>query len=109
MTPMRFPLLLLLCAGTSLAQLKGIVDIHVHCDPDSMPRSVDALEAARLAAKEGMRALLLKNHFAPTVQLAYVVSRAVPGVEAYGGIVLNRPVGGVNAAAVEQAAKFKGG
>ena len=106
---MRLTLVWLLTAGVSLAQLKGIVDIHVHSDPDSMPRSVDALEAARLARGEGMRALLLKNHFAPTAQLAYVVNKTVEGIEAYGGIVLNRPVGGVNPAAVEQMAKFKGG
>lgn len=106
---MRLAFLLLLCASTALAQLNGIVDIHVHSDPDSMPRSVDALEAARLAKAAGMRALLLKNHFAPTAQLAYVVARCVPGIEVYGGIVLNRPVGGVNPAAVEQLAKFKGG
>jgi len=92
-----------------LLQLHGIVDIHAHSDPDSVPRSIDALEAARLAKQEGMRALLLKNHFAPTAQLAYIVSRAVEGIECYGGIVLNRPVGGVNPAAVEQLARFKGG
>ena len=102
-------LLCVICALPCLAQLQGIVDIHVHCDPDSMPRSVDALQAARLAQKERMRALLLKNHFAPTAQLAYVVSKTINGVEAYGGIVLNRPVGGINPAAVEQMAKFKGG
>ena len=95
--------------GAAWAQLQGIVDIHVHSDPDSMPRSIDALEAARLARAAGMRALLLKNHFAPTGSLAYVVSRAVEGIEVYGGIVLNRPVGGINPAAVEQMARFKGG
>jgi len=106
---MRLALSFVLCAGVCLAQLKGIVDIHVHSDPDSVPRSIDALEAARLARKEGLRALLLKNHFAPTASLAYVVSRAVEGIEAYGGIVLNRPVGGINPAAVDQMARFKGG
>jgi hypothetical protein len=106
---MRLATLWLLCSAICFPQLKGIIDIHVHCDPDSMPRSVDALEAARLARAEGMRALLLKNHFAPTAQLAYIVSRAVEGIESYGGIVLNRPVGGVNPAAVEQMARFKGG
>ncbi|MBI3696370.1 MAG: hypothetical protein HY238_16225 [Acidobacteria bacterium] len=106
---MRFALLTLLCAGACWAQLQGIVDIHAHSDPDSMPRSVDALEAARLARAAGMRALLLKNHFAPTAQLAYVVAHTVEGIQAYGGVVLNRPVGGINPAAVEQLAKFKGG
>ena len=87
---MRAALLLALFTSSCFAQLKGVVDLHVHSDPDSAPRSIDALEAARMARDEGMRALLLKNHFAPTVQLAYIVARAVPGVEVYGGIVLNR-------------------
>jgi hypothetical protein len=106
---MRLAFVFLLFAGGGLAQLQGIVDIHVHSDPDSMPRSIDALEAAKLARAAGMRALLLKNHFAPTAQLAYIAGRVVDGVGLYGGIVLNRPVGGINAAAVEQLARFKGG
>jgi hypothetical protein len=106
---MRIAVLLSFCATACLAQLKGIVDTHVHSDPDSAPRSIDALEAARLAAGEGMRALLLKNHNAATVQLAYIVGKVVPGVEVYGSVVLNRAVGGVNPAAVEQAALMKGG
>jgi len=106
---MRLALLLALSAGTCLAQLKGIVDTHVHSDPDTAARSIDALEAARLAESEGMRALLLKNHNAATVQLAYIVHKVVPGVEVYGSVVLNRALGGINSAAVEQAALMKGG
>jgi Family of unknown function (DUF6282) len=106
---MRLALLLAVSAGTCLAQLKGIVDLHVHCDPDSAARSIDALDLARLAQGEGMRALLLKNHNAATVQMAYIVHKVVPGVELYGSVVLNRALGGINPAAVEQAALMKGG
>jgi hypothetical protein len=106
---MKLATLIAVFAAVSFGQLKGIVDIHVHGDPDSMPRKIDVLEAARLASEEGMRALVLKNHYAPTAQLAYVVNRAVPGIEVYGAIVLNRSVGGINAEAVAQAAAFKGG
>ena len=105
----RLATLIVVFAGFAFGQLKGIVDIHVHGDPDSMPRKIDVLEAARLAREEGMRALVLKNHYAPTAQLAYVVNRAVPGIEVYGAIVLNRSVGGINVEAVAQAAAFKGG
>jgi hypothetical protein len=49
---MRTTLLLALCAGACFGQLNGIVDVHVHCDPDSSPRSIDALEAARQAIAE---------------------------------------------------------
>jgi Family of unknown function (DUF6282) len=106
---LKIAILIAVFAAASFGQLKGIVDIHVHGDPDSMPRKIDVLEAARLGREEGMRALVLKNHYAPTAQLAYVVNRAVPGIEVYGGIVLNRSVGGINAEAVAQAAAFKGG
>jgi len=48
-------------AAFSLA-LTGVIDIHVHSGPDSLPRIVDAIDVAPLAKKEGMRALVLKNH-----------------------------------------------
>ncbi|HJT86295.1 MAG TPA: DUF6282 family protein [Bryobacteraceae bacterium] len=105
---MRLLLALALAAQYSFAQLQGIVDIHTHGDPDSVPRKIDVLELARLARQEHMRAIVLKNHYAPTAQLAYIVRQVVPGIEVYGAITLNRSMGGVNPAAVEQAARFKG-
>jgi len=89
--------------------LQGVVDLHFHSDPDSMPRSIDAVDATRLARDRGLRAVLLKNHFEPTASLAYLVRKAVPGIEAFGGIVLNRAVGGVNPTAVDRLKLVKGG
>ena len=54
-----------------------------------------------------MRALVLKNHYESTASLAYLVRKEVPGIEIYGGIALNRTVGGVNPAAVERYLKAK--
>jgi len=51
---------------------------------------------------------VLKNHYAPTVQAAYLVSQIVPGIQIFGAIALDRAVGGVNPEAVRQAAAFKG-
>src|ERR687895_334813 len=79
--------------------LRGVVDLHAHADPDSMPRSIDAMDLAKLAKSRGMRALLLKNHYEPTASLAYIVRKAAPGIEVFGGIALNRSVGGINPAA----------
>jgi hypothetical protein len=98
---------LLACAA--YAQLNGVVDIHVHSDPDSVPRSIDAIDLARLAKERGMRALVLKNHYESTASLAYVVRKVVPGIEIFGGIDLNRSVGGVNPAAIERMVLVKGG
>ena len=89
--------------------LRGAVDIHVHSDPDKVPRVLDALDAARLAKERGMRAILLKNHFDPTAGLALLVRKAVPGIEVFGGIDLNLPVGGMNVHAVEHMAQANGG
>jgi hypothetical protein len=89
--------------------LNGVIDVHVHSDPDSLPRSIDAIDAARAALSRGLRGIVLKNHFEPTASLAYIVRKEVPGIEVFGGIVLNRPVGGINPAAVERMAQVKGG
>ena len=89
--------------------LAGVVDIHAHCDPDSTPRSIDAIDLARIGRDRGMRGMVLKNHSDPTATLAYFVRKEVPGIEVFGGIVLNRTVGGINPAAVEHLAAVKGG
>ncbi|HKE26230.1 MAG TPA: DUF6282 family protein [Bryobacteraceae bacterium] len=101
----------LLVAAVAFAQspLAGVIDFHVHCDPDSMPRSIDAIDLARLAKQRGMRGLVLKNHYESTAALAYVVRKEVPGIEIFGGIDLNRTVGGINPAAVERMTMMKGG
>src|SRR5947199_4261224 len=93
----RLPLIaaaLLLAGARAQSPLSGVIDIHVHCDPDSVPRSIDAIDLARLAKARGMRGLVLKYHYEPTASLAYVVRKVVPGIEIFGGIDLNRSVGG---------------
>src|ERR1035437_5424802 len=98
-----FPLAL--CAQN----LTGLIDMHVHSDPDSIPRSIEVIDLAKLAKQRGMRGLVLKNHFEPTASLAYLVRKEVPGIEVFGGISLDLQVGGVNPAAVEHMASVKGG
>jgi len=105
---------LLLCASPALAQndtisLKGAIDIHVHQDPDSAPRVIDADDVARQAKAAGMRAIVLKNHWEDTASLAYMVHKVVPGFEALGGITQDLAVGGINIEAVKHMADMKGG
>lgn len=101
-------LALLLAPGAGWAQeaeLAGVIDLHVHVAPDSRgPRSVNGFEAAQMARRHGMRAILIKNHYTETASQAYLVSEIVPGIDVYGGIVLNRSVGGINPVAVESMA-----
>jgi len=89
--------------------LAGAIDIHVHSFPDNTERSVDGLEAAIMARAHGMRAIVLKNHYDPTAGLAYMVRKQVAGVEVFGGIDLNLPVGGMNPTAVEHLTQVSGG
>jgi len=81
---------LLVPAAIGSAQtLEGTIDFHAHAAPDGTPRKMDVLELARLAKAAGMRAIVIKNHYEPTAALAYVVRKAVPGIEVFGGIALN--------------------
>src|SRR6266849_4406869 len=97
------------CGLLPAQTLNGVVDIHAHCDPDSIPRSIDAIDLAKLARDRGIRALVLKNHYEPTESLAFLVRKVVPGIELFGGIALNRTVGGINPVAVERMTGVKGG
>ena len=109
MSLLRLALIALALPWGAFAQLEGVIDLHVHCAPDSGPRSIDAFDVARLARRNGMRALLFKNHYTQTASMAYLVAQQVPGIEVYGGIALNRSVGGVNPVAVERMAVSTGG
>jgi hypothetical protein len=48
-----------------------------------------------------MRGIVLKNHVSETASRAALVMKVVPGIEVFGGVVLNKAVGGVNPDAVE--------
>ena len=83
--------------------LEGAIDLHVHSAPDVDQRRFDDIELAREAARSGMDAILIKSHQNSTVERAFLVSRIVPGIHAYGGLVLNETVGGLNPSAVRLA------
>src|SRR5262249_44130118 len=69
--------------------------------PDVFGRNMDDIDVATLAKARGMRGIVLKNHISETASRAALVSKVVPGIEIYGGIVLNKAVGGINPDAVE--------
>ncbi|TWS99688.1 DUF6282 family protein [Reyranella sp. CPCC 100927] len=79
----------------------GVIDMHVHAHPDVFGRNMDDIDVAQLAKARGMRGIVLKNHISETASRAALVMKVVPGIEVFGGIVLNNAVGGVNPAAVE--------
>jgi hypothetical protein len=85
--------------------LRGAYDTHIHVAPDVVPRIVDDITLAQRFATLGMDGFILKSHYTSTAERASVVRAAVPGIQALGAIVLNRAVGGMNALAVEVAAR----
>src|SRR5215210_3390143 len=87
----------------------GVIDMHVHSHPDVFGRNMDDVDVATLAKAKGMRGLVLKNHVATTADRAALAMKAVPGIEIWGGIVLNKAVGGINPAAVEWMHRMYGG
>jgi len=93
----------------STRSLSGVIDIHCHCGPDSLARTIDAVDLARLAKERGMRGIVIKNHYEPTAALACLARKAVPEIEIFGGVTLNLAVGGMNPHAVEHMAKVAGG
>ena len=86
--------------------LKHAYDLHIHCGPDIIPRSVTALEMAERAVKRGMKGFAIKSHYAPTCLQAATVRACYPGCNAVGTITLNASVGGLNPLAVETAARM---
>jgi hypothetical protein len=92
--------------------LMGAIDLHVHAGPSAVARELDAAEMMLEAAKVGYRAFVVKDHFFPTMLSAAIVQKhlaehvGAPSSNAplvFGGIALNRSVGGFNIKAVDVA------
>jgi len=82
--------------------MAGSVDVHIHSAPDVAPRILNVTELARHAQENGMKAIVLKNHFVETAAQAQITTYET-GFQAFGGICLNLTVGGLNRYAVENA------
>ena len=87
------------------ALVQGAYDLHVHVDPDVIPRRIDDVSLARRFADVGLAGFALKSHYTSTAERARIVSTLEPGVRAVGTLTLNRAVGGMNALAVDIAAR----
>lgn len=86
--------------------IDGAYDLHVHSSPDLFPRIADDVRMVTDAAAKGFAGVVMKNHFESTASRAQLASRAVTGMKVYGGLVLNRYVGGVNPRAVDVALRM---
>jgi len=89
--------------------LTGAIDLHAHHGPDAYARQWDAFEVAKLAKERGMRAVVLKNHWTETAGLAQLIRKyGTQGIEVFGSVTLDTPVGGVNPMAVRYMADVEG-
>ena len=87
----------------ALISVEGFYDTHVHTGPSPFRRIGDSSEIARWCADAGMAGIVVKSHFEATISKAYHANKDVPELKSFSGIALNRGVGGINPASVEQA------
>jgi hypothetical protein len=85
--------------------VRGAFDPYVHVAPDFAPRRTSDLELARRCLDLGLAGFGLMSHYTATHERAAVVNAAVGAPVAAGSIVLNHAIGGLNAVAVEVAAR----
>jgi hypothetical protein len=92
--------------------LVGGVDLHTHPGPSPFPRRMSILEAATDAGTVGFRAIVCKSHHhsmqTDILALRQSAGLAETGVAVFGGVALNRTVGGLNPYAVELALRMGG-
>jgi hypothetical protein len=89
----------------SLANLlQGAYDLHVHAEPDVIPRAGNLKEIAAAASTCSMAGILLKDHCTSTVGRAAALNKLAEGpCRFFSGLALNPPVGSLNGTAVETA------
>ena len=83
--------------------MKGVCDMHVHTNPDLRLRAYDDFELADAAIRVGARAIVIKTHLGFTVNRVYGENT---GFNKYGGVVMNKVIGGINPEAVEKGLKL---
>ncbi len=91
---------------SSLYDLNGLIDLHIHTAPDVSPRCVDDVQATQNARAAGMRAILIKSHVTCTADRAAMAEQNVGGIRVFGGLALNWAVGGLNPHAVDAALRL---
>jgi len=86
-----------------LVSMHGAFDLHFHSAPCVFPRLATDRQVAEAASHMGFGGLLFKCHHESTVSRAAALQESFPELRLFGGIVLNRHVGGINPRAVEAA------
>lgn len=97
----------------SKVSMKGVIDMHVHTNPDLRLRAYDDFELMEAAVRVGARAIVIKTHQGTTMDRAYLCNRHnkilhgdTNNFTMFGSITLNRVVGGINPKAVDVALRL---
>ena len=77
----------------------GACDLQIHAGPDLFRRIADDEDIAIACRSAGMAAICIKGHALSTARSAYFANKHVPGIQIFGGVVLNWSVGGIESAA----------
>mgnify|MGYP004643725297 CR=1 FL=1 len=94
--------------------MKGVIDMHVHTNPDLRTRAYDDFELCDAAVRVGARAIVIKTHLGYTANRAYLTNRYNERVHGkndftmFGSVVLNSCIGGINPVAVENGQRWYG-
>ncbi len=83
--------------------MTGVCDLHVHSAPCLFERLGDDIELAENMESAGYAAVVFKSHHESTVGRAAIATKRLTSIKVFGGLVLNRYVGGINPAAAESA------
>ncbi|MGW5649553.1 DUF6282 family protein [Saccharopolyspora sp. NPDC003752] len=92
--------------------IHGTSDVHVHSGPwlKSCPGRLDPFQIAEQAKAAGMKSLVFYDHtLGVSNGTSMLVSRQVPGIEIFGGIILTTALGGLNPRAVKTALHYGAG
>lgn len=85
--------------------MTGTIDIHVHAGPSVANRRVDTGDMMLDAIRSGYDAFITKDHYFPSMMGTDMITKFLGDgkCKAYGCIVLNNSVGGINIHAVDAA------
>ncbi|MFB7191999.1 DUF6282 family protein [Streptomyces sp. NPDC056240] len=92
--------------------LRGTSDVHVHSGPwlKSCPGRLDPFQIAEQAKAAGMKSLVYYDHtMGISNGTSMLVSRQVPGIQIFGGIIMTSVLGGLNPRAVKTALHYGAG
>lgn len=97
----------------SKVSLQGVIDMHVHSNPDIRKRAYTDIELMEAGVRVGARAIVIKSHHGTTMNRAFLVNecnrlmhKGDNNFTLIGSITLNKAVGGLNPVAVETALKL---